>query len=166
MNNTKKWLLIFATIFMLAGIGYDIFYVVTYFMNPANSMYGLFNTIIIIIRVVFLLVADILLIYTLWGNGKHFRERYRYFVTSLIISICLNLFSVSTILMIISIYFNDSVFVFPDKKQAKPQDKNVVDVSPEGTPSEKEMKIQALRKMKEEGKISEQEFQEELLKLL
>lgn len=166
MNNTKKWLLIFATIFMLAGIGYDIFYVVTFFQTPAAYRPALFYVIYEIIAIVFLLTATILLIYTLWGNGKHFRERYRYFVTSLIISICLNLFSVSTILMIFSIYFNDSVFVFPDKKQAKPQDKNVVDVSPEGTPSEKEMKIQALRKMKEEGKISEQEFQEELLKLL
>ena len=155
MNNTKKWLLIFATIFMLAGIGYDIFYVVTFFQTPAAHRPALFYVIYEIIAIVFLLT-----------NGKHFRERYRYFVTSLIISICLNLFSVSTILMIISIYFNDSVFVFPDKKQAKPQDKNVVDVSPEGTPSEKEMKIQALRKMKEEGKISEQEFQDELLKLL
>lgn len=165
MNTTKKWLLIISTIFMLAGIGYDIFYVVTFFMTPASIRPALFYVIYEIIAIVFLLTAVILLIYTLWGNGKHFRERYRYFVTSLIISICLNLFSVSTILMIISIYFNDSVFVFPDR-QAKPQDKNVVDVSPEGTPSEKEMKIQALRKMKEEGKISEQEFQEELLKLL
>lgn len=166
MNNTKKWLLIVATIFMIAGIGYDIFYVVTYFMYPSQSMFGLFNVIFVIITIVFMITATVLLIYTLWGNGKHFKERYRYFITSLIISICLNLLSVSTILMIISIYFNDSVFVFPDKQKTQNQDKNVVDVSPETTPSEKEMKIQALRKMKEEGKISEEQFQEELMKLL
>ena len=108
----------------------------------------------------------VMMIYVLWGNGKHFRERYRYFVTSLIISICLNLFSVSTVLMIISIYFNDSVFIMPERKMQDQAEKDVVDITPEGVPSEKEMKIEALRNMLKEGKITQQQFEEELVKLL
>lgn len=163
MNKTKKWLLIIATIFVILGIGYDIFYIVSYFMTPVAYRPTLFYIIYEFIALCFMISVAVMMIYVLWGNGKYFRSRYRYFVTSLIISICINLFSVSTILMIISIYFNDSIFVFPKQDG---NDKNIVDITPENTASEKEMKIQALRKMKEEGKITEEEFQNELLKLL
>ncbi len=166
MNKTKKWLLIFATIFVILGIGYDIFYIVSYFMSPVSARPALFYLIFEFITLGFMISVAVMMIYVLWDNGKHFRERYRYFVTSLIISICLNLFSVSTILMIISIYFNDSVFIMPERKMQDQADKDVVDITPEGVPSEKEMKIEALRNMLKEGKITQQQFEEELVKLL
>ncbi len=160
MNKTKKWLLIFATIFLLLGIAYDIFYIVTYFQTPSAYRPAVFYIVWEFISLAFMISVLVMMIYVLWGNGKYFKERYRYFVTSLIISICLNLFSVSTILMIISIYFNDSIFIF------NKEDKNVVDITPENNYSEKEQKIQQLRKMREEGKITEEQFQQELMKLL
>ena len=166
MNKTKKWLLIFSTIFLLLGIGYDIYGIVIYFLAPVAGRSALFYLIFDFIRLGFMISVAVMMIYVLWGNGKHFRERYRYFVSSFIISICLNIFSVSTILMIISIYFNDSVFVMPEQKMQQQEDKDVVDITPEGVPSEKEMKIEALRKMLQEGKITKQQFEEELMKLL
>ena len=162
MNKTKKILLIISTIFLFIGIAYDIFYIVSYFQTPVIDRPAIFYLIYEFINLGFMIAVAVMMIYILWGNGKYFRERYRYFVTSLIISICLNLFSVSTILMIISIYFNDSIFIF--NKENK--DKNVVDITPENNLSEKEQKIQVLRKMREEGKISEEQFQQELMKLL
>lgn len=166
MNKTKKWLLIFATIFVILGIGYDIFYIVSYFMSPVSARPALFYLIFEFITLGFMISVAVMMIFVLWGNGKHFRERYRYFVTSLIISVCLNLFSVSTVLMIISIYFNDSVFIMPERKMQDQAEKDVVDITPEGVPSEKEMKIEALRNMLKEGKITQQQFEEELMKLL
>lgn len=162
MNKTKKILLIISTIFLFIGIAYDIFYIVSYFQTPVIDRPAIFYLIYEFINLGFMIAVAVMMIYILWGNGKYFRERYRYFVTSLIISICLNLFSVSTILMIISIYFNDSVIFYTNKEK----NKNVVDITPENEMSEKEQKIQSLRKMKEEGKISEEQFQEEIMKLL
>ncbi len=162
MNKTKKILLIISTIFLFIGIAYDIFYIVSYFQTPVIDRPAIFYLIYEFINLGFMIAVAVMMIYILWGNGKYFRERYRYFVTSLIISICLNLFSVSTILMIISIYFNDSVIFYTNKEK----NKNVVDITPENEMNEKEQKIQSLRKMKEEGKISEEQFQEEIMKLL
>ena len=162
MNKTKKILLIISTIFLFIGIAYDIFYIVSYFQTPVIDRPAIYYLIYEFINLGFMIAVAVMMIYILWGNGKYFRERYRYFVTSLIISICLNLFSVSTILMIISIYFNDSVIFYTNKEK----NKNVVDITPENEMSEKEQKIQSLRKMKEEGKISEEQFQEEIMKLL
>ena len=162
MNKKKKILLIISTIFLFIGIAYDIFYIVSYFQTPVIDRPAIYYLIYEFINLGFMIAVAVMMIYILWGNGKYFRERYRYFVTSLIISICLNLFSVSTILMIISIYFNDSVIFYTNKEK----NKNVVDITPENEMSEKEQKIQSLRKMKEEGKISEEQFQEEIMKLL
>ena len=162
MNKTKKILLIISTIFLFIGIAYNIFYIVSYFQTPVIDRPAIYYLIYEFINLGFMIAVAVMMIYILWGNGKYFRERYRYFVTSLIISICLNLFSVSTILMIISIYFNDSVIFYTNKEK----NKNVVDITPENEMSEKEQKIQSLRKMKEEGKISEEQFQEEIMKLL
>ena len=164
MNKTKKILLIISTIFLFIGIAYNIFYIVSYFQTPVIDRPAIYYLIYEFINLGFMIAVAVMMIYILWGNGKYFRERYRYFVTSLIISICINLFSVSTILMIVSIYFNDSVVFYQTKDKSK--DKNVVDITDESQMTEKEKKIQELRKMKDEGKITEEKFQEEIMKLL
>ena len=77
---------------------------------------------------------------------------------ALIISIIVNLLSISSILLVASMFVSDWVWIKPEK------DKNVIDVTPE--PLSKEEKIAELRKKKEDGLISEEQFQEELVNLL
>ena len=76
-------------------------------------------------------------------------------MTSVMIGLILNLFSASTIILIITMFISDMVWIKPE------EDKSASEMK-----SDKEKKIEHPRKLKEEGKISEKEFEDELMKLL
>ena len=80
---------------------------------------------------------------------------------ALFISIIMNLFSLATIFLVSSMFVSDWVWVKPDK-----DDKVVFDDKVEVITKTKEQKIQELRERKEKGEITEEQFQEELIKLL
>ena len=78
-------------------------------------------------------------------------------MSALIISIIINLLSISSILLVISMFVSDWVWIKEDK------DKNVIIMPQENS---KEEKIAALRAKRDRGEITNEEFQEELTKLL
>lgn len=158
MNTTKKWLIITAILFNFVSIGWNIFYIVNWFKYKASSVFYLiwyFITIACCIAVIVLLSMAI------WRNGKLFRSRYGYYMTALVISIIVNLLSVSSVLLIISMFVSDWVWITPKKDDSKVEiDEKTVVIK------NKEEEIARLRELKDEGKISEEEFQERLMKLL
>lgn len=155
MNNTKKTLIIAAIVLNFLTIGVELFFAISGLLKPYYQRAALFYYIFDFIQIAAYLVCNGLLIYSIAGKGQMFRQRYGFYMSAVIISLILNLLSVATILLIISLFTSDLVWVKPEKE-------NVVTVTPES----KEKKIEKLRKLKEEGKISEEEYNDELMKLL
>ena len=124
-------------------------------MLPEIEREPLFYTIFEILQAVAFLVSAIFLIYSIADDGKSFQKRYGFYLTSVMIGLILNLFSASTIILIITMFISDMVWIKPE------EDKSASEMK-----SDKEKKIEHLRKLKEEGKISEKEFEDELMKLL
>lgn len=155
MNEIKKALIIAAIVLNIINVGLNIYFVVTYFMLPEIEREPLFYTIFEILQAVAFLVSAIFLIYSIADNGKSFQKRYGFYMTSVMIGLILNLFSASTIILIITMFISDMVWIKPE------EDKSASEMK-----SDKEKKIEHLRKLKEEGKITEKEFEDELIKLL
>ena len=72
------------------------------------------------------------------------------------ISLIINLFSLSSILLIVSMFVSDWVWVKPTGEK-----ETVVDITPS-----KEEKIAVLREQLAKGEISEEEFDKKLMELL
>lgn len=161
MNTTKKWLIIVAIIFNFFSIAWDIYSIVGWFMLDADARLPVFYVVYDFITIACCIAVAVLLIMAIWGNGKLFRQRYGYYMTALVLSIIVNLLSVSSVLLILTMFISDWVWVKPKDDKTVPIGDNV-----EVIKESKEDKIAKLRKMKEEGKISEEEFQNELMKLL
>lgn len=157
MNSTKKYLIITAIIFCILGIGWDIYDIVMWFMQDSATRSVVFYVVYMFIEIACNIAVVVLLTMAIWKNGTLFRQRYGMYMTALVISIIINLLSVSTILLIITMFISDWVWVKPDK------DENVVIDDQNLT---KEQKIEHLRKDLNDGKITQEEFQEELMKLL
>ena len=157
MNKTKKYLIIAAIIFSFVDVAWQIYSVVRYFLTDPSVRNPVFYVVLDFITIAQSLAVAVLLILAIWKNGKLFRQRYGLYMTALVLSIIINLFSISSILLIVSMFISDWVWVKPtDQKEV------IIDITPE----RKEDKIAKLRKMRDEGQISEEEFQEKLLDLL
>ena len=157
MNSTKKYLIITAIIFCILGIGWDIYDIVMWFMQDSTTRSAIFYLVFMFIEVACNIAVVVLLIMAIWKNGALFRQRYGMYMTALVISIIVNLLSVSTILLIVTMFISDWVWVKPDKDESdKVDDKNL----------SKEQKIELLRKELNDGKITQEQFQKELMKLL
>lgn len=159
MNSTKKALIITAIILNFLSVALEIYFVVRNFLLPAHERVAIFYVVFDILQAVAYLICNGLLIYSIANNGAFFRVRYGFYMTAIVISMILNLFSVATILLIITLFLSDIVWVKPEKEKT-----TVVDEG--GSIKNKEKEIERLRKLKEEGKITELEYQEELMKLL
>lgn len=157
MNNTKKYLIIAAIVFSFIDAGWQIYSVVRYFLTDPIIRNPVFYVVLDFITIVQSLSVAVLLILAIWKNGKLFRQRYGLYMTALMLSIIINLFSISSILLIVSMFISDWVWVKPtDQKEV------IIDITPE----RKEDKIAKLRKMRDNGQITEDEFQEKLIELL
>lgn len=157
MNSTKKYLIITAIIFCILGIGWDIYDIVMWFMQDSTTRSAIFYLVFMFIEIACNIAVVVLLIMAIWKNGTLFRQRYGMYMTALVISIIINLLSVSTILLIVTMFISDWVWIKPDKDESdKVDDKNL----------SKEQKIELLRKELNNGKITQEQFQKELMKLL
>lgn len=157
MNKTKFWLIVVAIVFSFVSIGWDIYDIVTFFLTEPQNRPAVFYVVYYFIEIAALLAVAVLLTMAIWKNGKVFRQRYGYYMTALVISIIISLFSVTSILLIITMFISDWVWINPDKEK----EEKVVSVT-----DTREEKIEKLRRKKENGEITEEEFQEEIMKLL
>lgn len=158
MNKTKFWLILFAIIFSFASIAWDIYDIVIYFTQEPQNRVAVFYLVFYFIDIFALIAVAVLLTMAIWKNGKLFRQRHRYYMIALMISIIVSLFSITSILLIISMFVSDMVWINPDKE--KPNQK-VVSIS-----DSREETIAKLRRKRENGEITEEQFQEEIMKLL
>ena len=80
-------------------------------------------------------------------------------MTALVISVITNLTSVSTILLVVTMFISDWTWIKPtDEARSGTEDVVII-------PSKQEI-IANLRQQKERGEITEEQFQEEIMKLL
>ena len=157
MNKTKFWLILTAIILSFSSIAWDIYDIVMFFLTDHQKRVSTFYLVYYFIEIFALLTVAVLLTISIWNKGKHFRARYRYYMTALVLSIIISLFSVSSILLIISMFVSDWVWT----KEDKLNDDKVVNIS-----DTREEKIAKLRRKRDNGEISEEEFQQEIIKLL
>ncbi len=157
MNSTKKYLIITAIITSILGIAYDIYDIVMWFMAEPAYRSSTFYVVFAFLEIVASIAIVVLLTLAIWKGGVLFRQRYGYYMTALVLSIIFNLFSVTSVLLIITMFISDWVWVKPEKEEGSSQNTSG---------KSKEEKIAELRKLKDDGKISEEEFSQELMKLL
>lgn len=158
MNKTKKILIIIAIAFSFVDVAWQIYNIVNYFLIDPALRSPVFYLVLDFITLAECIAVAVLLIMTIWQNGKLFRQRYGLYMTAIMISLIINLFSITSILLIATMFISDWVWI----KQAQPKEENVIIIN---EPSREE-KIATLRKQRERGEISEEEFQEKLLELL
>lgn len=159
LNKTKFILIILSIVFAIADIAWSIYNVVSYFMLAPALREPVFYAVYDIIVIAVDIAVVVMLILCIWGNGNHFRSRYGLYVSALVISVITNLTSISTILLICTMFISDWVWVKKVDNQDTQNDNVII------LPSKEEM-ITRLRERKEKGEITEDEFQEELMKLL
>jgi len=159
LNKTKFILIILSIIFAIADVAWSIYEVVKYFMTVPALRSALFYAIYDILVIALGIAVVVMLIMSIWGNGKNFRKKYGLYMCSLVLSVIFNLTSVSTILLVITMFISDWTWV-KNADESKYHKDNVIVV-----PSKQEI-IAKLRERKENGEITEEEFQEELMKLL
>lgn len=160
MNQTKKVLIIVAIIFSFFDVGWDIYDIVTFFQTDPALRGAVFYLVYTFISMFASLAIAILLILAIWKNGKLFRQRYGMYMTALVMSIILNLFSVTTILLVITMFLSDWVWIKPEKDKKFEHNEKMFDQLT------KEEKIAKLRVKHDNGELTDEEFQEELTKLL
>ena len=160
MNKTKFILILLAILFVFADIAWSIYNVVSYFMMAPAFREPIFYAIYDIIVIALNIGVAVMLILCVWGNGKHFRSRYGLYMSSLVISVITNLTSVGTILLVFTMFISDWQWVKPANDGDYHKEGDVIVL-----PSKQEI-IAKLREKKENGEITEEEFQNELMKLL
>ncbi|MBO5394565.1 MAG: SHOCT domain-containing protein [Clostridia bacterium] len=158
MNKAKFILIILSIVFAFGDVGYSIYKVVNYFMTAPQDRSPIFYIVYEIIAIAVTLAVIVMLIIAIWNNGKLFRSRYGFYMTSIVLSVIVNLTSLATILLISTMFISDWVWV-------KPKDEDIYHKEPQA-PTNKEEMIARLKEMKDSGQITEEQFQEEIMKLL
>ena len=170
MNKTKYALIIAAIVLSICSIAFNVYMLIEYFISAikagAITSTAIFFGIYEILGIIAYLVATGLLIYSIAGKGRHFRGRNMYFMSAFFMIVILNTFSVPSVLLLITLFIPDIVWVkphddvyFSPKEEVKNDDRTFSE-------KEKARKIEELRRLKAEGKITDEEFNEQLFKLL
>lgn len=172
MNKTKKILIIFSIIFSFVNIAWEIAQIVLYFLQEPQNRNSLFYLIYDFVTIAVDVAIAVLLILAICKNGQYFRLRYGMYVTAFMLSIVFNLFSLSTIFLIASMFTSNWVWVNEDKGLSS-QSNEKKETGADETLSEKResddkkrQQIASLRALKDSGAISEEEFQKRLMELL
>lgn len=165
MNNTKRKLIIWAIVLnfvMASAILYMYITGVislakldpTEFVTMSKGQYIASYTISYAVEFLAMLASPILLLISIAGKGMHFQKRKKLYIAAIFINVFINLISVATLLLVIS------YFKYLDIEVIKEED--VVEISEDDLKD----KIAKLRKLKDDGVISEEEFKEQIMKLL
>lgn len=167
MNRTKRGLLIAAIVLNFLYAGLNIYFIVKDFIYYKPEAIYILSIVYDFIGVAGFLISAGLLIYAISNGGTQFRSRNSYYLAAVTISFFLP-YSLSTILLIISLFISDIVWVKPiddvyfgdTDVNANKKEEDVV------SDKERERKIAKLRELRDNGTITEEEFKDELMKLL
>lgn len=167
MNKTKRNLILSAAIINLINMGANLVIAILFCVNPeyANVL-GSYLLIISYYSIYFVfaeivagIIASILLIYSVRKKGKYFRSSQKYYIAGLIIVIFAGGW-IPWVLLFISMFIPDIIII--NSASEVRQEQRAEDMASE----EKRRKLEELRKLKEEGVISEEEFNKRLMDLL
>ncbi len=167
MNKTKRNLILSAAIINLINMVANLVIAILFCVNPeyANVL-GSYLLIISYYSIYFVfaeivagIIASILLIYSVRKKGKYFRSSQKYYIAGLIIVIFAGGW-IPWVLLFISMFIPDIIII--NSASEVRQEQRAEDRASE----EKRRKLEELRKLKEEGVISEEEFNKRLMDLL
>ena len=167
MNKTKRNLILSAAIINLINMVANLVIAILFCVNPeyANVL-GSYLLIISYYSIYFVfaeivagIIASILLIYSVRKKGKYFRSSQKYYIAGLIIVIFAGGW-IPWVLLFISMFIPDIIII--NSASEVRQEQKAEDRASE----EKRRKLEELRKLKEEGVISEEEFNKRLMDLL
>ena len=168
MNKTKRALIITTMVLNFLSIAWNAFLLITTIISLVAEPYNAYGWFLVFyegLGILAYIAATVLLGYSIASKGVFFRQRNGYYMTALIMVLILDTFSISSILLLITLFMSDWVWVKPqDDVYFKPQEKKQED-KPLAV-DDKAKRIEELRKLKEEGKITEEEFNDALFKLL
>lgn len=167
MNKTKRNLILSSAIINLINMVANLVIAILFCVNPeyANVL-GSYLLIISYYSIYFVfaeivagIIASILLIYSVRKKGKYFRSSQKYYIAGLIIVIFAGGW-IPWVLLFISMFIPDIIII--NSASEVRQEQRAEDRASE----EKRRKLEELRKLKEEGVISEEEFNKRLMDLL
>lgn len=167
MNKTKRNLILSAAIINLINMVANLIIAIIYLVNPElYAELGVYLVVIsyysiyfVFVEVVAGIIGSICLMCAVRKGGKYFRRSQSYYITGLIIIILAGGW-IPWILLLISMFIPDIIVMNTPveiRREERAEDKEN---------EEKKRKIEELRKLKEEGAITEEEFNNELMKLL
>ena len=167
MNKTKINLILSAAIINLINMVANLIIAIIYLVNPElYADLGVYLVVIsyysiyfVFVEVVAGIIGSICLMYAVSKGGKYFRRSQNYYIAGLIIIILAGGW-IPWILLLISMFIPDIIVMNTPveiRREERAEDKEN---------EEKKRKIEELRKLKEDGAITEEEFNNELMKLL
>lgn len=168
MNKTKRNLILSAAIINLINMIANLVIVILYLVDPEYyvNILGTYLYIIsyysiyfIFVEVVVGIVGSILLIYSVRSKGKYFRVSQKYYIAGLIIIILAGGW-IPWILLLISMFIPDIIII------NSPSEVRREERAEESANNDKKKKVEELRKLRDEGVITEEEFNKQLMDLL
>ncbi len=182
MNKSKRNLILAAAIVNLIGITASLIFSMIYLFlddmiwETYYWLYLIFYSILayrvgngIIFSIIFFilgLVASILLIYSIRKKGKYFRRSQGLFLTGFIIIIFAGSF-ICWLLLFISLFIPD-VVVMNTKREVRHEERfeQKEEIKNDQAFEEKKRKIEELKRMRDRGEITEEEYKQRLFDLL
>ena len=168
MNKTKRNLILSAAIINLINMIANLVIVILYLIDPeyyANILgtylyiISYYSIYFIFVEVVAGIVGSILLIYSVRSKGKYFRVSQKYYIAGLIIVILAGGW-IPWILLLVSMFIPDIIII------NSPSEVRREERAEESANNDKKRKVEELRKLRDEGVITEEEFNKQLMDLL
>lgn len=167
MNKTKRNLILSAAIINLINMVVNLVLAIIFLVDPelyANiGMYlvliSYYSIYFVFVEVVAGMIASILLIYSVRKKGKYFRSSQKYYIAGLIIVIFAGGW-IPWILLFISMFIPD-IIIINSASEIRQEER-----AEDRASAEKRRKVEELRKLKEDGVITEEEFNKRLMDLL
>ncbi len=171
MNKTKRNLILAAAILNLIGITASLVLSIILIVNreAVQEYLELYyfvsystNIVYTIISFIIGLVGSILLIYSVRAKGKYFRRSQGMYLTGFIIIIFFGGF-IPWILLFISLFVSD-VIVINSRSELREEEKQ--EIKNDQAYELKKRKIEELKRLRDSGEITEEEYKQKLFELL
>ena len=167
MNKTKRNLILSAAIINLINMVANLIIAIIYLVNPElYADLGVYLVVIsyysiyfVFVEVVAGIIGSICLMYAVRKGGKYFRRSQSYYITGLIIIILAGGW-IPWILLLISMFIPDIIII------NSPSEVRREERAEESANNDKKRKVEELRKLRDEGIITEEEFNKQLMDLL
>lgn len=171
MNKTKRTLIIVVIVLNLLSIALNAYLMAMSIIALVKTPYEAllwFNVIYTGLGIIAYIASVGLLWYSIAHDGNFFRQRSNYYMTAVILTLILDTFSIPSILLLITLFMTDMVWVKPidDVYFKKTETKDVPKQEKTMSDKDRERKIAELRELKNQGLITDEEFNEQLFKLL